>query len=179
MLEHWHQGYKDEYGVSDLFSLPLRINYLGTEIKSGICFYNVHIYIHDVHRLRMRHIFLYHYLFPPSNTLCTSCTPLPSPPSLFHVSTASPNISLHLTRLFNLANIKKAPLSFRCKLYVSSGGGASLSRTITGINSRTRSVTVCPLKSYTSGAETVNGSASVRTEVTCASTMAADSKPVR
>lgn len=74
------------------------------------------------------------------------CTPL-LPHSPIYSPTASSKISLHLTLLPSLAHSKKAPLNFRWRLYVSSGGGASLSLIMSGICSLTRSVTVCWLKS--------------------------------
>lgn len=57
-------------------------------------------------------------------------------------SIALANNSLQRTRLPNLAQRRKAPLSFRCRLYVSSGGGANRSLTMTGIRPFTRSVMV-------------------------------------
>lgn len=89
------------------------------------------------------------------------------------------NNCLHGTRLPNRAHNKKAPLNFRCKLYVSSGGGESLSLSMTGISARTRSVMVWLLKSYRSGEESMNGSAMVRIELTWASTIVLLSWPVR
>src|SRR5689334_6575710 len=83
------------------------------------------------------------------------------------------------TLLPRRAQSKKAPLSLRCRLYVSSGGGASRSRTITGIKLRTLSVIVWSRKSYTSGPEAWKGSARVRTESIWALSMAFDSVPVR
>src|ERR1700733_16312118 len=87
--------------------------------------------------------------------------------------------SRHGTRLPSFAQSKKAPLSFLCKLYVSSGGGANLSLIITGINDLTLSVIVWSLKSYTSGDESKKGSARVSTDAICALSIAFDSRPVR
>lgn len=59
-----------------------------------------------------------------------------------HTRTALANISLACTLLLSLAQSKKAPLNFRCRLYVSSGGGANLSFSMSPMFARTRSVIV-------------------------------------
>lgn len=68
-------------------------------------------------------------------------------PVALALSIAFANSSLHRTRLPSFAHSKNAPLSFRCRLYVSSGGGVSRSRSMSGISARTRSVMVWLLKS--------------------------------
>lgn len=82
-----------------------------------------------------------HHLHPPHSTsYFIFALPL-------YVAIACSNSSLHGTLEPRRAHNKNAPLSLRCRLYVSSGGGARRSRTMTGIKSRTRSVIVWSLKS--------------------------------
>ena len=114
----------------------------------------------------------------PTPKLYTSL-PIPSPYTIPAFPIALANISRHLTLAPNRAHSKNAPLNFRCKLYVSSGGGLNRSLTITGMNPLTLSVIVWLLKSYTSGDVSMNGSANVSIDEMCAFSMAWDSWPVR
>jgi hypothetical protein len=63
------------------------------------------------------------------------------------VAMALLNISRQGTLLPSLAHSRNAPESLRWREYVSSGGGARRSLTMTGIKLRTRSVMVWSLKS--------------------------------